>query len=97
MVDPPSHRDGSIATITLVGDPDDGDAELWIVDGVPWGRVVVRRLLVPAGAGTHDDEVLAIRTLEFLRASALELAGGAPPLAGDVDVGRVRQRRRPRR
>ena len=63
MVDPPSHRDGSIATITLVGNPDEGDAELWIVDGVPWGRVVVRRLLVPAGAGTHDDEVLAVRTL----------------------------------
>ena len=84
MVDPPSPRDGSIATITLVGNPDDGDAELWIVDGVPWGRVVVRRLLVPAGAGTHDDEVLAIRTLEFLRATALELRPGRASLAGDV-------------
>jgi len=82
MVDAPNHRDGSTATITLVGDPDEADAELWIVDGVPWGRVVVRRLLVPAGAGTHDDEVLAIRTLEFLRARALELAGGAPHSTG---------------
>jgi hypothetical protein len=73
MVDPATHGDGSRATITLVGNPDEGDAELWVVDGVPPGRVVVRRLLVPAGAGPHDDEVLAIRTLEFLRANALEL------------------------
>jgi hypothetical protein len=77
MVDPPSSREGSIATMTLIGDPDAGAAELWIVNGVPWGRAVVRRLLLPAGAGTHDDEVLAIRALEFLRASALELAGDA--------------------
>jgi hypothetical protein len=82
MVDPPSHRDGSTATLTLVGDPDEGDAELWIVDGVPWGRVVVRRLLVPAGAGIHDDEVLAVRTLEFLRATALERAGGPAASTG---------------
>jgi hypothetical protein len=87
MVDPPSHGDGSTATITLVGDPDEGDAELWIVDGVPWGRVVVRRLLVPAGAGIHDDEVLAIRTLEFLRATELELAGGTAPSAGKSKSG----------
>ena len=78
MVDAPGPRDGSIATIALIGNPDEGPAELWIVDGVPWGRAVVRRLLVPAGATTHDDEVLAVRALEFLRASALELARGAP-------------------
>jgi hypothetical protein len=74
MVDPPSPRDGSLATIALIGNPDDGPAELWIVDGAAGGRAVVRRLVVPAGTSTHDDEVLAIRTLEFLRASALELA-----------------------
>lgn len=78
MVDPPSPPDGSLATITLIGNPDDGPAELWIVDGVAGGRAAVRRLLVPAGNNTHDDEVLAIRTLEFLRASALERARGAP-------------------
>jgi len=78
MVDPASHGDGSTATITLVGNPDEGDAELWVVDGVPPGRVVLRRLLVPAGAGAHDDEVLAIRTLEFLRANALELTRATP-------------------
>lgn len=78
MVDPPSPEGGSIATIALIGDPDEGAAELWIVNGVPWGRAVVRRLLVPAGAGTREDEVLAIRALEFLRASALELAGTRP-------------------
>jgi len=74
MVDPPGPRDGSIATVALIGNPDDGPAEVWIVDGVPWGRAVVRRLIVPAGATAHDDEVLAVRALEFLRASALELA-----------------------
>src|SRR3954468_1897851 len=89
MVDPASHRDGSTATITLVGNPDDADAELWVVAGVPSGRVVVRRLLVPAGGGIHDDEVLAIRTLEFLRASALELNGDAPASTGtSTTVGR---------
>jgi hypothetical protein len=82
MVDPPGPRDGSIATVALIGNPDDGPAEIWIVDGVPWGRAVVRRLLVPAGATAHDDEVLAVRALEFLRASALELAratAASPP------------------
>ena len=39
MVDPASHHDGSTAAITLVGNPDEGDAELWVVDGVPPGRV----------------------------------------------------------
>jgi len=84
MVDAPAPRDGSMATIALLGNPDDGPAELWIVGGVPWGRAVVRRLLVPTGATAHDDEVLAIRALEFLRASAIELArsgspGASPP------------------
>jgi|GEM_PF-1129914 len=79
MVDPASPGDGSGATITLVGNPDEGPSELWIVDGVAGGRAAVRRLLVPAGSTTHDDEVMAIRTLEFLRASALELARGAAP------------------
>ena len=88
MVDPPAPGDGSIATVTLVGNPDEGEAELWIVDGVPGGRVVVRRLLVPAGAETHEDEVVAVRTLEFLRATAFELAGRMPPRpAGPARVG----------
>lgn len=74
-----SARD-SLATITLVGNPDDGPAELWIVDGAAGGRAAIRRLSLPAGAGTHEEEVLAVRTLEFLRARALELArASAPP------------------
>jgi hypothetical protein len=82
MVDAPAPRDGSIATIALIGNSDDGPAELWIVSGVPWGRAVVRRLLVPTGATAHDDEVLAIRALEFLRASAIELARSADASRG---------------
>jgi hypothetical protein len=69
----------SLATITLVGNPDDGAAELWIVDGGRGERAAIRRLLLPAGAGTHEEEVLAVRTLEFLRARALELAQAGPP------------------
>jgi len=74
----PRPRD-SLATITLVGNPDDGAAELWIVDGGLGERAAIRRLLLPAGAGTHEEEVLAVRTLEFLRARALELAHAGPP------------------
>jgi len=77
MVGPPSPRDGLLATITLIGNPDEGPAELWIVDGAAGVRFAVRRLLLPGGSTTHDDEVLAVRTLEFLRASALELARAA--------------------
>src|SRR4051812_44748125 len=62
MVDPPSPHDGLLATLTLIGNPDEGPAELWIVDGVAGGRSAVRRLLLPAGSTTHDDEVLAVRT-----------------------------------
>ncbi|HEY8923259.1 MAG TPA: hypothetical protein VIU64_02690, partial [Polyangia bacterium] len=76
-VDPPSTRDGWLATITLIENSEDGPAELWIVDGLAGGRAAVRRLLLPSGSTTHDDEVLAVRTLEFLRASARELARGA--------------------
>jgi len=77
-VDQPSARD-SLATITLVGEPDEGAAELWIFEGGPSGRAAIRRFVLPAGAGAHDEEVLAVRTLEFLRASALELARSPTP------------------
>ena len=55
-VDPPGPQDGSLATITLIGNPDEGPAELWIVDGgVAQARSAVRRLLLPAGSTTHDS------------------------------------------
>jgi hypothetical protein len=73
VVDPKDASDGSLATIALVGDPDAGAAELWIVDRVAGRRSVVRRIVVPIGEGSHGDEVVAIRALEFLRASAIEL------------------------
>jgi hypothetical protein len=73
IVDPKDASDGSLATIALVGDPDAGAAELWIVDRVAGRRSVVRRIVVPIGEGSHGDEVVAIRALEFLRASAIEL------------------------
>ena len=51
-------------------------ADVWISDHVT-GKTVVRRLEV--GAGPNATAVLAIRALELLRASLLEIAAKAPP------------------
>ena len=72
VADAVTRQHGSVATIALLGDPDLGPAELWILDRIG-PRPEVRRIMVP-----HDDpdripEVLAIRTIELLRASALSL------------------------
>ncbi|MFL5303961.1 MAG: hypothetical protein ACJ8F1_02060 [Polyangia bacterium] len=56
--------------IALLGEPERPGAELWIVDRI--GAVAeVRRIPVPAEDPDHVAEVLAIRTLELLKASAL--------------------------
>jgi len=62
----------SVATIGLVGDPDSGDAELWIVDR-SGGQPVVRRIATRGEDPAHVPAVLAIRATEMLRASALQL------------------------
>jgi hypothetical protein len=83
VVDPRNPRDDSLATLALIGDPEVGASELWIVDRIAGGRSAIRRIMVPAGGAGHGAEVVAIRALEFLRASTLELPasspGGAPP------------------
>lgn len=64
-------QEGTIATIALLGDPDRPGAELWILDRV--GAVAeVRRIPIPAEDREHLPEVLAIRTIEVLTASALK-------------------------
>jgi hypothetical protein len=63
---------GSLATITLMGDPDRGPAELWIVDRIA-GHGAVRRIVAPTDELARVPEILAVRALEILRASALEL------------------------
>lgn len=63
---------GSVATIALLGDPELGPSELWILDRVGV-RAEVRRIAAPTDDPAHVPEVLAIRTIELLRASALKL------------------------
>ncbi|HEX2661076.1 MAG TPA: hypothetical protein VHU40_22505 [Polyangia bacterium] len=79
---------GTIATIALVGDPDRPGAELWILDRV--GETAeVRRIPIPTADEDHPPEVLAIRTIEVLKASALKVlveATRARPDAGSATV-----------
>jgi len=60
----------SAATIALLGDPSVGPSELWILDRTG-ARPEARQIAVPTDDEAHIPEVLAIRTIELLRASAL--------------------------
>ncbi len=64
------HQPHSAATIAVVGDPALGVAELWILDRIGT-RAAVRRITAPAG-DPNAVEIMAIRTIEVLRASALQ-------------------------
>ena len=72
VADAVARQHGSVATIALLGDPDLGPAELWILDRIG-PRPQVRRIMVPHDEPDRIPEVLAIRTIELLRASALSL------------------------
>jgi hypothetical protein len=61
----------AIAVIALVGDLEQPGAELWILDRVG-ASPEVRRIAVPALGRDQLPEVLAIRTIEVLKASALK-------------------------
>jgi hypothetical protein len=65
-------QSGAVATIGLLGDPEVGPAELWILDNIG-GKAEVRRIPAPKDDPERVAEVLAIRTIEVLRASALKL------------------------
>src|SRR5437762_4525859 len=84
LVDPGAHADpisvaevlerqqGAVAAVALVGEPGQQGAELWILDRV--GSVPeVRRVPADGEDPERLPEVLAIRTIEILRASALKL------------------------
>jgi hypothetical protein len=64
------------ATIAMQRATNGAFADVWIADHVT-GKTVVRRLQVRAGE--NATSVLAIRTLELLRASLLEVAAKVPP------------------
>ena len=83
VADAVTRQHGSVATIALLGDPDLGPAELWILDRIG-ARPEVRRIMVPRDDPDRIPEILAIRTIELLRASALSLLvesnrAAAPP------------------
>lgn len=63
-------QEGAVAVIALIGEPERPGAELWILDRIG-ALPEVRRLPVPAEDVDHLPEVLAIRTMEVLNASAL--------------------------
>jgi hypothetical protein len=66
----------SFATVSMNRAANGAFADVWISDHVT-GKTVVRRLEV--GAGPNATAVLAIRALELLRASLLEVAVKAAP------------------
>jgi hypothetical protein len=85
------------ATIGIFGDLDRGPAELWVVDHIT-GKPVTLRLEVQASADRRISEILAIRAVELLRASLVELrleeqrptpAKTPPPPQVQHEVGRA--------
>jgi hypothetical protein len=66
----------SFATVAMNRAPNGAFADVWISDHLT-GKTVVRRIEV--GAGPNATAVLAIRALELLRASLLEVAAKGPP------------------
>ena len=59
--------------MAVVASADPGSAELWVIDRVT-GKTVVRRVNAAAGDPARAAEILAVRAVELLRASFLELA-----------------------
>ena len=74
----PTNR-AATALVAVVASPDPGNVELWVIDRVT-GKTVVRRVNAPPGDPARVAEVLAVRAVELLRASFLELA--ITPAAG---------------
>lgn len=64
-------QEGAVAAIALSGDPEQPGAELWILDRIG-ALPEVRRVPLPAEDAERLPEVLAIRTMELLKASALK-------------------------
>jgi hypothetical protein len=73
------------ALVAVVSGADATSAELWVVDRVT-GKTVVRRVRADPKASTRIAEVLAVRAVELLRASFLELAISAQPPAEAMDA-----------
>ncbi|WP_437665687.1 hypothetical protein [Sorangium sp. So ce1182] len=84
-MDDAGQQAGSAALIGLFLAPDGQAAELWVVDPLT-NKTLVRRIDTRGEAPEHIAEVLAVRAVELLRASLLELLmssrrAAAPPAA----------------
>lgn len=64
---------GAVAIVAMFGDPETGQSELWVVERAR-SRTAVRRAMVVVEDPGRMPEVLSIRALELLRATALELS-----------------------
>ncbi|WP_437514812.1 hypothetical protein [Sorangium sp. So ce1099] len=71
-MDDAGQQAGSAALIGLFLAPDGQAAELWVVDPLT-NKTLVRRIDTRGEAPEHIAEVLAVRAVELLRASLLEL------------------------
>ena len=74
----PADSGSATALVAVVASADPGSAELWVIDRVT-GKTVVRRVNAGAADPSRMAEVLAVRAVELLRASFLELAIGNAP------------------
>jgi hypothetical protein len=70
---PASSTRSATALVAVVPSADPGNVELWVIDRVT-GKTVIRRVSAPPGDPGRVAEVLAVRAVELLRASFLELA-----------------------
>lgn len=71
-LDQAARAPGVDAVLAILGDASPDSIELWVVDRVT-GKISIRRLPNP-GVSDRAAEALAIRALELLRASLLEIA-----------------------
>ncbi|HVT06891.1 MAG TPA: hypothetical protein VHO67_05520 [Polyangia bacterium] len=69
----PASGKSATALVAVVASADPGSAELWVIDRVT-GKTVVRRVNAAASDPARVAEILAVRAVELLRASFLELA-----------------------
>ena len=80
---------GAIAVVALIGDPSTTSAELWVFDRIG-AQAQIHRIPVPVGDPQQVPEILSIRTIEVLRARALEkLVESSRPAAAPAPAPRA--------
>jgi hypothetical protein len=76
LTPPTGNGASATALVAVIASAEAGTAELWVIDRVT-GKTVVRRVNAGTADASRAAEVLAVRAVELLRASFLELA--VPP------------------